>query len=331
MDDSPPPSPFDMKKSIDAAKSRSKSDPDNSATARLRDSARVLHRFRSKRSTKATALIQDASDRIALLEVFDAWDTAAADELDTPEVLAGLRIANAGVSAAVTPALLQRLGIGETVDAEHFVLLVQATADAGATSTEATANLLHDAAASGQARQLAEAATRRFHGDEKQASLARLEEELDTSTGACEQVAATESARASVARQAEERMHMAYGALAGQRYTHIFVLAVVVWIAAAAALYSLMNGWAERAFFLQHLGACRRRTPRTRADLQGPKRCVWPRPFRRHPPIRSSPLGVRRRRAPKRCSKNRSALGPSTAPSTTPSRRGSRSGPARYI
>ena len=44
-----------------------------------------------------------------------------------------------------------------------------------------------------------------------------------------------------------------------------------------------------RAFFFQYLGACRRRTPRSRVDLEAPKDASHPRPFRRYPPIRSGP------------------------------------------
>ena len=62
----------------------------------------------------------------------------------------------------------------------------------------------------------------------------------------------------------------------------------------------------RRVFPPQYLGACRRRTPRTRVDLKVPKRRVSRRPFRRHPPTRSSP-----RRPPSACAEKLPKIGSS--------------------
>ena len=59
------------------------------------------------------------------------------------------------------------------------------------------------------------------------------------------------------------------------------------------------------AFFFHYLGACRRRTPRTRADLKVPRDTPHPRRSRCHPPFSIEPLGARRRRSPSAFAKNR--------------------------
>ena len=58
-------------------------------------------------------------------------------------------------------------------------------------------------------------------------------------------------------------------------------------------------------FFSQHLGARRRRTPSTCADLKVPRGRVSPRPSRWHPPIRSSP-----RRSPSAYAESLLKIGP---------------------
>ena len=62
-------------------------------------------------------------------------------------------------------------------------------------------------------------------------------------------------------------------------------------------------------FFVQHLGACRRRTPRTHVDLKVPKDASHPRLFQRCPPIRSSP-----RRSPSACPEKLLKVDPRSGP-----------------
>ena len=91
---------------------------------------------------------------------------------------------------------------------------------------------------------------------------------------------------------------------------------------------------------LKNRGACRRRTPRTRADLKVPKDAPHRRPFRRLP-LRFDPapsasavgeISVKNRFAKNRFAKNRFALGPSSLSTparllSTPTRGGGRRQP----
>ena len=97
----------------------------------------------------------------------------------------------------------------------------------------------------------------------------------------------------------------------------------------------------ERVFFPQSLGARRRRAPSTRWPIRSvPKDASHPRPFRRHPPTRSSPsvpaVGMRRKAveinpsAATAPSSNRSSLvGPKAPHTLTPSAAADSSAPSR--